>query len=1019
MKNELRVWLLRSLLNKKLATRDIYHFTLNQARQCIFEIEPDQTTIRAAMNVKVEDIREALRLGYDRRKRLEENILSNINDKSNSLKMRTRRVKRALNRERKAILDTYRKKIHHYQIIQNPTEGKNDNTRHSKEKKTSHVKDNSPTVPPRGFQEFSGLSIFGKASDLPKAEKSLGPYFCDPSIKLTRGELALLSKDPNFSVGFEPNEKQFQVEVQRMLSKHRINENLAESKQGVTQHMRLDHDLVTESTPTNLRRDRLHDIFHEQKNRYIYNPLEKSVGFNKRNASDYKMNKSIKLPKPLSSDKEFECEIKKREYDKAFNKYKSIEKRRNMKKKRDEPINLTREENIALTDIKRKIKNGELYITSTDKSSRFAILNREQYLQAGNVHTSKDKKIGWNHVKYLQSQVNAHMWWLAKIVGYSKDTNPARMNRNIQGSSMEVPEMVLLVKDHKCWNPESKDPVPTRPVMSGNKGINSHLSEWLSEILEPIALNMASAEVNSTEEVLAKIDELNSCLDQEQTLQNLDPLTNISIFADREYRPELELEDEDIMAPEIFEFNAGTRNDNNTTIGEVHGQDDYIKKCDLDKRDDEENLIEDILFDLGMDALRERQDKASNRVPTPIVNDEEKKENQVSHDQKIHSGQSGRDFLQTNIKNFFTSLRGNSMTNDTVSEQVQCQSKENIVFNKGLEKHFNASSNWARREKKKWKKLLPDTNAEIRSEEIFDVGSTPVLLGADVKTLYPSLCPMGTAEMAAQAVKKTKVSFKGFDFKFLIVYLFLILGATGLKSLGLNGFIPVKKERNCNSRSLIGKKNRSMDNWEVDSDQLSEKNKTDMIAAMIKLSTIVLMKTTCYSFGGQVYLQNDGAGIGLRASAALARIVMCTWDQRWSYIMKLWKLPCKLFIRYVDDIRVYVNFIKRGWRWSAKGWTFDIHDDRDPVSRTLEELNKSFDSVLSFLSFTTEWEGEFTSGFLPTLDMETKVKQDGKITYRFFRKPTCNNIVLQNGSCLPKILFSALSDKKSSTVYYI
>ena len=62
--------------------------------------------------------------------------------------------------------------------------------------------------------------------------------------------------------------------------------------------------------------------------------------------------------------------------------------------------------------------------------------------------------------------------------------------------------MILLVKDHKQWDPESKTPVPTRPVVSGNRGINTHLSEWLSELMEPIAIEMGASEVTSTEETL-------------------------------------------------------------------------------------------------------------------------------------------------------------------------------------------------------------------------------------------------------------------------------------------------------------------------------------------------------------------------------------------------------------------------------------------------------------------------------------------------------------------------------------
>ena len=52
----------------------------------------------------------------------------------------------------------------------------------------------------------------------------------------------------------------------------------------------------------------------------------------------------------------------------------------------------------------------------------------------------------------------------------------------------------------------------TRPVVSGNRNINTHLSEFISEILEPIAKEMNSGEVVSTEEALAKIDSLNQTI---------------------------------------------------------------------------------------------------------------------------------------------------------------------------------------------------------------------------------------------------------------------------------------------------------------------------------------------------------------------------------------------------------------------------------------------------------------------------------------------------------------------------
>ena len=69
--------------------------------------------------------------------------------------------------------------------------------------------------------------------------------------------------------------------------------------------------------------------------------------------------------------------------------------------------------------------------------------------------------------------------------------------------------MSLLIKDHKSWSETSGKEVPSRPVVSGNKGVNTHLSELVSEVLEPLILELRGGEVSSTEEALNLIESLN------------------------------------------------------------------------------------------------------------------------------------------------------------------------------------------------------------------------------------------------------------------------------------------------------------------------------------------------------------------------------------------------------------------------------------------------------------------------------------------------------------------------------
>ena len=83
------------------------------------------------------------------------------------------------------------------------------------------------------------------------------------------------------------------------------------------------------------------------------------------------------------------------------------------------------------------------------------------------------------------------------------------MNKNTQGTGYQIQEMSLLVNDHKMWLESSKKPIPMRPVLSGNNCLNTHLSELVSELLEPISIRLNGGEINSTEEAAFQIMEIN------------------------------------------------------------------------------------------------------------------------------------------------------------------------------------------------------------------------------------------------------------------------------------------------------------------------------------------------------------------------------------------------------------------------------------------------------------------------------------------------------------------------------
>ena len=77
-----------------------------------------------------------------------------------------------------------------------------------------------------------------------------------------------------------------------------------------------------------------------------------------------------------------------------------------------------------------------------------------------------------------------------------------------------------------------------------------------------------------------------------------------------------------------------------------------------------------------------------------------------------------------------------------------------------------------------------------------------------------------------------------------------------------------------------------MSSWDFSGVKISSQDKTELIARMVQIMVLVMTGSTCYKFGGRIFRQRSGLGIGLRGSAALARLVMIKWDRIWGKLQK-------------------------------------------------------------------------------------------------------------------------------------
>ena len=178
-------------------------------------------------------------------------------------------------------------------------------------------------------------------------------------------------------------------------------------------------------------------------------------------------------------------------------------------KKGEQECNLSKDEVTGLRSLQKRLKSGDIVIMKTDKSSKFAVTDQDNYLRLGEEHVSKDREIGRVEIREREKTLNSHSAMFIKMWNIGENSNHGQRVRDSKIThSSNVATMSLLLKDHK------KD-LKTRPVVSGNESNTVGLSNMASEVAESVANCKSDPyEVISTEDLLHRIHECNLMLEK-------------------------------------------------------------------------------------------------------------------------------------------------------------------------------------------------------------------------------------------------------------------------------------------------------------------------------------------------------------------------------------------------------------------------------------------------------------------------------------------------------------------------
>ena len=273
----------------------------------------------------------AVSLHHRAKRKKEKELLHMLGGHTKKWRERLKEIRQKIREEKDIIQEKYERKIKHYTNTQARLK-EEINTPVSSERPVA------PTIPPRYLGEYSSLSIFGTPEDMREKEDPLGPFITSGNIKLTPNEKKLLSKDPKFSLQYSPEDMSLSTEIERMNSKVRYDlgsrKKEKKKKKGERINMTDKANIELSKLPQKGTSDQgdiskeLMEAFKEARDSHIYDPLAEVITFAHRKPTDYKLNKRVILPKPLDSEKEFQCELRRLEYMKALDEYKQEMKER-------------------------------------------------------------------------------------------------------------------------------------------------------------------------------------------------------------------------------------------------------------------------------------------------------------------------------------------------------------------------------------------------------------------------------------------------------------------------------------------------------------------------------------------------------------------------------------------------------------------------------------------------------------------------------------------------------------------
>ena len=296
----------------------------------------------------------------------------------------------------------------------------------------------------------------------------------------------------------------------------------------------------------------------------------------------------------------------------------------------------------------------------------------------------------------------------------------------------------------------------------------------------------------------------------------------------------------------------------------------------------------------------------------------------------------------------------------------------------------------------------------------------------DVRSLYPSLLAIPTAEIVTKVFTEVDIKIEGVDWSEAGKYLALNLSQKEIQDLNLRHLVSTRKNKGgrhpgMTTAEVLGKLYKEGDEetntlFNPPQSRPTEQEKKIILSQVLKIAILTILSKHTYQWNQEVKLQSDGAPIGLEIAGSLARVVMLWWDKQFIRKTEENGVTLHLYKRYIDDQNMAGKPLQPGSRWIEGPWADGFgkmmviedkkeQDSQIPASvRSMTELKKMANSIHPMIQLDEDHQHNHHDRKLPILDLKVWVSEDGsgnqRLRWQYYRKPMANWLLLPAESAM-------------------